>query len=55
MLIVLYVDDLLLAGSDIDAITWMKGELNKRFEMKDLGEQKCALVLRFKEIALPRH
>ena len=45
MLIALYVDDLLLAGSDIDAITWMKGELNKRFEMKDLGEAKVCIGL----------
>ena len=26
MLIALYIEDLLLAGSDIDAITWMKGD-----------------------------
>ena len=45
LLIALYVDDLLLAGSDIDAITWMKGELNKRFKMKDLGEAKVCIVL----------
>ncbi|CDF39894.1 unnamed protein product [Chondrus crispus] len=43
MLIALYVDDLLLAGSDIDAIKWMKGELNKRFEMKDLGKAKVCI------------
>ncbi|CDF39891.1 unnamed protein product [Chondrus crispus] len=45
MLIALYVDDLLLAGSDIDAIKWMKGELNKRFEMKDLGKAKVCIGL----------
>ena len=45
LLIALYVDDLLLAGSDIDAITWMKEELHKRFEMKDLGEAKICIGL----------
>ena len=45
MLIALYVDDLILAGSDIDAITWMKRELNKRFQMKDLGEAKVCIGL----------
>ena len=45
MLIALYVNDLLLAGSDINVITWMKGELNKRFEMKDLGEAKVCIGL----------
>ena len=45
MIIALYVDDLLLAGSDLDAILWMKGELNKRFEMKDLGEAKVCIGL----------
>ena len=45
MIIALYVDDLLLAGSDLDAILWMKGELKKRFEMKDLGEAKVCIGL----------
>ncbi|CDF39897.1 unnamed protein product [Chondrus crispus] len=45
MLIALYVDDLLLAGSDIHAMKWMKGELNKRFEMKDLSEAKVCIGL----------
>ena len=45
MIIALYVDDLLLAGSDIKAIGWMKQELSKRFEMKDLGEAKLCIGL----------
>ena len=45
MIIALYVDDLLLAGSDIKAIEWMKQSLNKRFEMKDLGEAKLCIGL----------
>ena len=45
VIISLYVDDLLLAGNNLDAISWIKGELNKRFEMKDLGEAKVILGL----------
>ena len=52
LLVALYVDDLLLAGNDLDAILWMKGELNKRFEMKDLGEARMCLGL---EISRDRH
>ncbi len=36
-LICLYVDDLLIAGSDKNDISKIKGELSSRFEMKDLG------------------
>ena len=45
MLIALYVDDLLIAGNDSKAIAWIKGELRKRFEMKDLGEARVCLGL----------
>ena len=45
MIIALYVDDLLLAGSNLNATLWMKGELNKRFEMKDLGEAQVCIGL----------
>ena len=45
MIIALYVDDLLLAGSDLEAILWMKNELNTRFEMKGLGEAKTCIGL----------
>lgn len=45
LLIALYVDDLLIAGTDIEAIMWIKGELNTRFEMKDLGEAKVCIGL----------
>lgn len=45
MIIALYVDDLLLAGNNMGVITWMKKELNNRFDMKDLGEAKICLGL----------
>lgn len=50
MIIALYVDDLLLAGSDLEAILWMKNELNKRFDMKDLGEAKTCIGLEIDRI-----
>ena len=45
MLVALYVDDLLIAGNDMSAISWIKGELRKLFEMKDLGESQVCLGL----------
>ena len=45
LIIALYVDDLLIAGDDKSGIAWIKGELSKRFEMKDLGEAKTCLGL----------
>ncbi|CAB1113712.1 unnamed protein product [Ectocarpus sp. CCAP 1310/34] len=39
----LYVDDLLLAGNDSDAISMVKGKLQKRFKMTDLGEASLVL------------
>lgn len=38
MVILLYVDDLLLAANNMEAIIWMKRELDQRFEMKDPGD-----------------
>ncbi len=37
LIIALYVDDLLIIGNCKSEITTLKGELSKRFEMKDLG------------------
>ncbi len=45
LIIALYVDDLLIAGDDMSGISWIKGELSKRFEMKDMGEAKVCLGL----------
>ena len=36
--LILYVDDILLIGNDIDFLHSRKGYQNKRFVMKDLGE-----------------
>lgn len=45
LIIALYVDDLLIAGDNMASVTWIKTELGKRFEMKDLGEAKVCLGL----------
>ncbi len=38
MLLVLYVDDIVIAGSDLAEVERVKADFKKRFEMKDLGE-----------------
>ena len=38
--VILYVDDLLIFGSNIDTIEEIKTKLSKRFKMKDLGRVK---------------
>lgn len=39
----LYVDDLLLAGNNSDAISMVKGKLQERFKMTDMGEASLVL------------
>ena len=36
--LILYVDDILRIGNDIEFLDSIKGYLNKNFSMKDLGE-----------------
>ena len=36
--LILYVDDILLIGNDIEFLDSIKGYLNKSFSMKDIGE-----------------
>jgi len=45
IIVLVYVDDLLLVGSSMEAINKIKKALRKRFEMKDLGEAKIILGL----------
>jgi len=45
IIVLVYVDDLLLAESSLAAIYKIKNALHKRFEMKDLGEAKVILGL----------
>jgi len=46
IIVVVYVDDLLLVASSMEAISKIKKAIRKRFEMKDLGEAKVILGLK---------
>ena len=41
--LVLYVDDILLIGNDVEILSNIKDWLAKQFQMKDLGEASCIL------------
>ncbi len=38
MLLVLYVDDIVITGSDLAEVKMVKADFKGQFEMKDLGE-----------------
>ena len=44
--LILYVDDILLIGNDIEFLDSIKGYLNKSFSMKDLGEAAYTLSIK---------
>ena len=44
--LVLYVDDILLIGNDIEVLSSVKGWLQKKFDMKDLGEANYILEIK---------
>ncbi|KAL5755348.1 hypothetical protein ACOSP7_023568 [Xanthoceras sorbifolium] len=48
IILLLYVDDMLVAGSDMQEIMNLKRELSKQFAMKDLGAVKQILGMRIK-------
>ena len=48
IILLLYVDDMLVAGSDMQEIVNLKQKLSKQFEMKDLGTAKQILGMRIK-------
>ncbi|KAL5810306.1 hypothetical protein ACOSQ4_026874 [Xanthoceras sorbifolium] len=48
IILLLYVDDMLVAGSDMQDIMNLKRELSKQFAMKDLGAAKQILGMRIK-------
>ena len=44
--LVLYVDDILLLGNDVEVSSSVKGWLQKQFDMKDLGEGNYILGIK---------
>ena len=48
IILLLYVDDMLVAGSDMQEIANLKQKLSKQFEMKELGTAKQILGMRIK-------
>ena len=55
MLLLLYVDDIQIAGSSMREINRLKASLSLVFEMKDLGAAKQILGMRIFEIDLLAH
>ncbi|XP_070040306.1 uncharacterized mitochondrial protein AtMg00810-like [Nicotiana tomentosiformis] len=47
LIILLYVDDLLVTGSNLSLIKQVRKDLEDRFKMKDLGQLKYFLVIEF--------
>ena len=43
---ILYVDDMLIARTNIDEILYLKSKLNATFDMKDLGNANHILSMR---------
>lgn len=54
LLLTLYVDDLLIAGSSMNQVSCTKGKLRRRFEMKTWVKRTSALA-KFVEIESPEH
>jgi Reverse transcriptase (RNA-dependent DNA polymerase) len=46
IILVLYVDDILLASSDLDMLFEIKYFLSKKFDMKDLGEDSFVIGIK---------
>lgn len=46
LIILVYVDDMTIAGPDLDDIQWFKREFGKIFKIKDLGETEKILGVR---------
>ncbi|KAF7828725.1 Retrovirus-related Pol polyprotein from transposon TNT 1-94 [Senna tora] len=50
LLVLLYVDDMIMTGSDVDEISSLRHNLSLRFDMKNLGEVDCFLGLEVEKI-----
>ena len=49
VIICLYVDDMLIFGTDLDQVNKTKSFLSSSFEMKDMGEAEVILGIRIKK------
>jgi len=49
LIVVMYVDDLLIAGKTAASINWLKKSLSKNFEMSDCGELKYFLGMKIEK------
>jgi hypothetical protein len=47
--LVLYVDDILLIGNDVELLNGVKEFLNGKFSMKDLGEAAYVLGINYRD------
>ena len=47
LILILYVDDMLLASTNINELAALKSKLNDTFDMKDLGDASHILGMRF--------
>ena len=48
IILILYIDDMLIAGKSKDEITFLKDALSKKFAMKDLGDDHHFLGMHIK-------
>ncbi len=48
VIVIVWVDDIIIAGSHFELLTTVKESLGKRFKMKDLGEPSWFLGTEFK-------
>ncbi|GAA0172288.1 hypothetical protein LIER_26140 [Lithospermum erythrorhizon] len=55
IILLLYVDDMLLVGDDVRKINGLKNDLNRAFEMKDIGETTHILGMQIKRDRTRRH
>ena len=49
LILILYVDDMLLAGTNINELAALKTELNNNFDMKDLGDASHILGMHIEQ------
>ena len=53
VILILYVDDMLIAGKNKDELSKLKGHRSQTFNMKDLGNVKHILGIRCRENSGP--